>query len=80
MFPIQPTQYIIRFIPVPLSMYMHIKHITGVSEKMTPFCISVLLHCTFNIRVHNVAIPLDFASPKSRAGSMPSPRADMQYK
>lgn len=47
MLPAQPIQYITRFMAVPPSMYMHIKHIAGVSGKMVTFCILVLLHCPF---------------------------------
>jgi len=47
MLPLQRIQPITTLITVPLSMYTHIKHTVGVSEKIIIFCISVLLRCTF---------------------------------
>lgn len=63
-----------------LSVDVHIKHTTGISEEIIISAFKLYYTALSNICVYSLVIPLDFASPKSPAGRMPPPRADLQYK
>lgn len=59
-------------------MDVHIKHITDVTEEVIISALKVYYSALSNICVYSLVILLDFASPKSPAGRMPPPRADLQ--
>lgn len=77
--PTYPT-YISRFTWVLLSVDVHIKHTTGISEEIIISAFKLYYTALSNICMYSLVIPLDFASPKSPAGRMPPLRADLQYK
>lgn len=75
MLPTQPIHYSSsRFTWVLLNKDVHIKHITGVTEEIIISAFQLYYTEISNICMYSLVIPLDFASPKSRAGRMPHPQ------
>lgn len=81
MLPTQTIHYISsRFTWALLNKDVHIKYITGVTEEIFISSFQLYYTALSNICVYSLVILLDFASPKSPAGRMHPPRADLQYK